>query len=467
MSRVIDVTARLVARRAGRAVPIRETYAVAGDPQRTFGIAFIKIVSEEIVQAVAFGELGQEPEIVTRWNPLSRDSSDLERFAVRLDGYLTSCCTSGLPPRVWLPHASALSLVELLGHRYRTNTTASDTLRRLGWLCGALADEARIPGQQVVAIGSELLRSHFVTGQSPIKDGHLGAMLAWMNPPVGSDPAAEADARALKPASGVLERRADEHIEKLRKDAKKGGRRRQAEAIAAIAALLEAGARDEWENLLAARAAFWGAGLAHAPGTGDLVAKSFDRFRYRVDKDVSPASRPHALARELDVQERAAELVEEIELCGDARLRERARRKGRAIRGEVVRVVQPKSSRIPCTVDIRTDQEVLRVRPGTVLQRIDGKVVGRVESVFEEDGRRIIRVDLTKGVLKSVRPAEGSTGDWVDAVTRDPGPMMTKVWARMQAGASPLVYGRNAARATELPAAANVDLLAVSEGLRK
>jgi hypothetical protein len=173
------------------------------------------------------------------------------------------------------------------------------------------------------------------------------------------------------------------------------------------------------------------------------------------------------LARELDSHERAAELVEETELCGDARLRERARGKGRVVGGEVIRVVQPRSNRKPCTVFLRTEQAVLRIRAGTLLQRIDGRVVGRVEEVTEEpDGRRVVRLDLTKGVRKSQRPAEGSVADWADAVPHDASFMMSKVYTRMRDSAVPLVYQRCAARG-EPAGPPPVDLLAVAEGLRR
>src|SRR5262245_57702687 len=110
------------------------------------------MVSEQLVQAIAFGDPDGEPQIVTRWNPLSRETAELEPFAAALDAYVRGVVARGALPRVWVPHSSTITLVELLGHRYRTNKAAATTLQNMGWLCRALAEEAKYRGQQVVAV---------------------------------------------------------------------------------------------------------------------------------------------------------------------------------------------------------------------------------------------------------------------------------------------------------------------------
>src|SRR5437773_3018419 len=132
MSTAIDVTARIIARSQRRAFPIRETVALCPDPDRTFGLVVLKVVSEDQVQALAFGDMTRAPRIITRWNPLGRESADLEPFAQALNDYVITMLNANELPRVWLPHAAALALVDLLAHRYRTNTKASETLRRMG-----------------------------------------------------------------------------------------------------------------------------------------------------------------------------------------------------------------------------------------------------------------------------------------------------------------------------------------------
>ena len=88
MSTAIDVTARIIARSQRRAFPIRETVALCPDPDRTFGLVVLKVVSEDQVQALAFGDMTRAPRIITRWNPLGRESADLEPFAQALNDYV-------------------------------------------------------------------------------------------------------------------------------------------------------------------------------------------------------------------------------------------------------------------------------------------------------------------------------------------------------------------------------------------
>src|SRR6266540_6345963 len=219
MNATTETLGRVLARHQGRALPIRSTFALSEDPSPVFAIAPIKMVAEEIVQAIAFGDPDGPPQVVTRWNPLSRDAGDLEIFAAALNDYVEAVARGDQLPRFWLPHRSALTVVELLGHRYRTNQMASDSLRRMCWQCRAIAEEATYGGQQAVVIAGEVLRAHVLTGQAPVKDGHLGALLAWVAPAAGRDPAEVADEQALVPASGVLERSIDDRVEGLRREA--------------------------------------------------------------------------------------------------------------------------------------------------------------------------------------------------------------------------------------------------------
>jgi hypothetical protein len=466
MNATTEVLGRLLARRQGRALPIRSTSALSPDPNSVFAIAPIKMVAEEIVQAIAFGDPDAMPQVVTRWNPLSRDAGDLETFAAALNDYVEAVASGDQLPRFWLPHRSALTVVELLGHRYRTNQMANDSLRRMGWQCRAIAEEATYGGQQGVAIAGELLRAHVLTGQAPVKDGHLGALLAWAAPAAGHDPAAVADERALVPASGVLERPIDDRVEGLRREAKRGRAPVAARARAEIEAHLARAALDEWQLMLEARRAFWSLGLPEGPGLGPLVAESRRHLLYMLRQDLNPPSRPHSLARLVDDHEYAADLAEDADVRGDLRVRELARRKGRALLAEVVQVQQPRSSRRPCHITLRTTQEVLRVRQGTVLRDIGGMVEGRVEDVWEADGATLLRLELIKGVQRSRVPAIGDRVDWVDTAPRDLRRRRREIHDAMQAAASPLVYGEGVV-GVGASGPPSVDLLAMAERLRR
>jgi hypothetical protein len=123
-----------------------------------FGIAPIRVVAEERVQAIAFGLTNGSPSVAINWYPLGRETTCLEPFAHALDEYLRRSLTEGRVPRVWLPHRAALQMLGLLGPRYRRNTHASDAVRRMGWQCAEFAEEATFAGQQVVAVAADLLR---------------------------------------------------------------------------------------------------------------------------------------------------------------------------------------------------------------------------------------------------------------------------------------------------------------------
>src|SRR6476620_9175079 len=104
MIQEIDVLARLTAWGRRYGVLIRSTSSIAPDPQTTFGIAIIKLVGEQRIQAVAFGtmERGEAPSVCLSTNPLDRDVSYLEPFAEALCKYVRDMLGQGLLPRVWI-----------------------------------------------------------------------------------------------------------------------------------------------------------------------------------------------------------------------------------------------------------------------------------------------------------------------------------------------------------------------------
>lgn len=436
---------RLWSRRLGRALPVRSTYSVAPDPPETFGIAFIRVAGEERVQAVAYGLMGACPSVITICNPLARGAHELEPFARALDEYLMGCYTRKRLPRVWLAHPAALTVLDLLGYRYQSNRHASEELRTMGRQCRALCEEAIFPGQQVLAVASMLLTEHIVTGQSTVEDQHLGAVLAWVDPPQGHDPATESQRRSLVPAAALLDQGRDKKVERLRRLARKCESRSELESTnGQIHALLEEGVAQEWSLLEEARTAFWRLGLAPAPPsyTERLVEASRDRLRYFLSFGANQPSRPHSLARRLDTYEYLAALVEERDACSDALVRERMRKAGRVIAVRVESVDQPGPGRNPCTLTLTTDQHVQRVRPGTVLKSADGRIRGRVVTLAQSgEGQRHIIFRLLEGVRKG-RPRVGQLLDLIDTVPFDPRRVKRDVYKLMREDESPIVYHR-------------------------
>lgn len=441
----IDVVARAVARERGRAVVIRERSGLAPEPpaQLVYGFAPVKMVSEELLMAVAFGTLDAAPQIITRWNPLSRESGDLEPLAESLAGYLADCQEAEYLPRIWMPNPAARYQFELLGHRYRTNKAASEALQRMGKQCRALAEESRVPGQQVVAVASEVLATHVATGQSPAADGHLGALMAWVRPVPGVDPAEEAARRALTPAAAMLSREDDDRVEALRRIARGHGRAAE-RARAEIHTVLAAGAQAEWDGLMEARDAFLELGLA-ADHLDALVKTSADRLDFTLQTFPGPLVSPHALARELEHHERGMELVDKAALA-DFAMRERTRRRGGVFEATVVSRDPAVPTRNGFELVLHTEQETLRAREGSDLRLLDGKVTGRVLEVSgdERGGFRLrLRAD---GVRSRGEVDVGCCGEWADAGPVDMSYVRGKSRKHVQQRAPFLAYG------DELPA---------------
>lgn len=315
-------------------MPIRRTSALSPDPGSTFGIVMIKVVSEEVVQGIGYGPLGSPPEVLTRWNPLSRESGDLEPFAEALNAYLVGSVDAGVLPRIWTPYPAVVTLMDLLGHRYRRNARASAALQRMGAQCRVIVDEATFPGQQLLAVATDVLLDHAVTGLSPIEERHLGALLAWANPVDGVDPVSESERRALRPAAAMLYRPADNEVEARRRE----GKRQTAQgthARARIHALIREAVMFEWERLGEAREAFLSLGLPQAAELPRLVGESLERVQYALGTYPARPSRPAALSRLLGEQSFAATLTADVMVRSDPAVREQERRAGRLVRGMV------------------------------------------------------------------------------------------------------------------------------------
>lgn len=85
--------------------------------------------------------------------------------------------------QIWLPGPSHLEMLHFLAAAYaRTTWTRADvaTLRALGNLCNCLFLEAQRPGQQTVVSATDALRTSFVFPTAPVRQGHIGHLLAWL-----------------------------------------------------------------------------------------------------------------------------------------------------------------------------------------------------------------------------------------------------------------------------------------------
>lgn len=437
-----DTLHRVLARHTRRAIPTRTSSALSPDPNVTVGIATIKIVTEEQIQAIAFGALDREPRLVLRLDPIGRDVSDLRQFADFMDRTAALAMSRG-QLRVWIPHAVTLEALDVLGHRYWRNQNAPAEIVRMGEICRIIAHEAHFPGQQVVANVAELLRNHLVTGLAPIEESHLGALLAWLDPSI-IDPLNEARDRIRLPASGILpntpEYPLDDRIDRLRKDMKASSGRRRRALEAQVIGILRDWVLREWRLLVEGRQAFLRLGL---PSTGleGLVDDSAERVRNALENGFFPARRPDRLAVQLSQMEAGQEKADLAVLENDPAMREQARRAGEVVVGIVSSVREP-GRRFACNIDVTSDQAVIRFRLDEKIRVIGTNVSGVVRGITATmAGGTRLRIQITGGVRQT---GILSAGARVELVRQGYGFVNLRAYAAANERQSWVFYGDSA-----------------------
>ncbi|MFJ9621624.1 hypothetical protein [Streptomyces sp. NPDC101181] len=103
-------------------------------------------------------------------------------------------CTDA--PQLIVPSRAGVEFVRLLGRSMRFRRTAEDDpdtpypaparVPLLGRWLTHYGERARVPGSALLLAATDLLNRHWATGQSSLEDQHLGALLAWIDPPDGS-----------------------------------------------------------------------------------------------------------------------------------------------------------------------------------------------------------------------------------------------------------------------------------------
>ncbi|MFH9468654.1 hypothetical protein ACH4LT_15385 [Streptomyces clavifer] len=104
-----------------------------------------------------------------------------------------------------VPSRAGIDFVRLLGRSMRFRRTVEDDpdtpypaparVPLLGRWLTHYGERARVPGSSLLLAATDLLNRHWATGQSSLEDQHLGALLAWIDPPEG-EPGSAAALRA-------------------------------------------------------------------------------------------------------------------------------------------------------------------------------------------------------------------------------------------------------------------------------
>ncbi|MFJ8277677.1 hypothetical protein ACIRA2_10355 [Streptomyces griseoviridis] len=118
-------------------------------------------------------------------------------------------------PQLIVPSRAGVEFVRLLGRSMRFRRTAEQDpetpypapprVPLLGRWLTHYGERARMPGSSLLPAMTDLLSRHWATGQSTLEDQHLGALLAWIDPPDGRTGAEEAlRAEIARDAEGRL-----------------------------------------------------------------------------------------------------------------------------------------------------------------------------------------------------------------------------------------------------------------------
>ncbi|MDX3074731.1 hypothetical protein ACIP98_22555 [Streptomyces sp. NPDC088354] len=231
---LISVLARAEAMATGRATPLA-TVRHRHLSDRPLVLVLLTTAGEVGAPLGALvGSARTEPRLLTVPQPRDRDlrfaflaelaqivlpylesfADDTETEPATRNREESEVCTDA--PQLLVANSAAVDYVRLLGRSTRFRRTAEDDpdephpvparVPLLGRWLTHYGERARTPGSSLLLSATELLTRHWATGQSNLEDQHLGALLAWIDPPEDV-PGAEAARRAesVRGSDGLLE----------------------------------------------------------------------------------------------------------------------------------------------------------------------------------------------------------------------------------------------------------------------
>ncbi|MDH6137798.1 hypothetical protein P3T37_007231 [Kitasatospora sp. MAA4] len=218
---LLGTLARLEAVRSGRAEPLATVRHRHLSDRPLVLVPLAAAAEDGAPLAVLLGTDRSAPRLHIVPQPLNRGQryAFLAAFADDLLPYLESCAAeveriegsekdpqtgekiptfrelSADAPQLIVPNPGAAQHLALLGRATRFRRTAEDPdpgrypaptqVPLLGRWLTHLTDRAKVPGSSLLLPMTGLLARHWATGQSQLEDQHLGAQLAWHEPPSG------------------------------------------------------------------------------------------------------------------------------------------------------------------------------------------------------------------------------------------------------------------------------------------
>ncbi|MFF0072250.1 hypothetical protein [Streptomyces sp. NPDC005494] len=167
--------------------------SVAQPRDRDLRFAFLAELAEAVLPHIESYADAVEPAARKETDPETGKKVDVE----------VELCTDAA--QLIVPSRAGVEFVRLLGRSMRFRRTVEDDpdtpypaparVPLLGRWLTHYGERARVPGSSLLLATTDLLNRHWATGQSSLEDQHLGALLAWVDPPGGGS-GAEAALRA-------------------------------------------------------------------------------------------------------------------------------------------------------------------------------------------------------------------------------------------------------------------------------
>lgn len=349
-------------------------------------------------------------------------------------------------PQLVVPNPAGAQYVRLLGRATRFRRTAEEDpaepypapsrVPLLGRWFTHYGERARTPGSTLLVSATDLLARHWATGQSPLEDQHLGALLAWIDPPDGMS-GREAASRAqtgrgpdgllrCPPAGPATDPVFDNKAlapAMSRYDAARTAGADPSEAVAGIRGLLESQLRPAWDDV-------WRAlDLLRALPPGGRVEDRWkrDRWSYTGHRDRVRAGEPPqprrddavAAAQKLAGRETAQARLEAGEALDDPLVMAERRLAGEAFAGEVAESVMAYSeAKVPRPrplLTVGTDDRP-HLDPGTRVFRALPE--GRSQEAEFLDAPRpgMLRLRVLNGMGRGKEPDPGTVPQAGDRV---------------------------------------------------
>ncbi|WP_431782331.1 hypothetical protein [Streptomyces chumphonensis] len=369
--------------------------------------------------------------------PHLESAQDEVEAVARRSGEEAELCRDA--PQLLVPNSGGVSFVRLLGRSMRFRRTAEEDpdtpypaparVPLLGRWLTHYGERSRVPGSSLLLAATDLLTRHWATGQSPLEDQHLGALLGWLRAdgPGGAEAALRAETardeagRLLVPPAGPATDPAFDN-------------RVLAPAVARYDAGVF-GADVEIRNALAGQLrptwdAMWEAlALLRELPPGERVAGRWegDRWSYTAHRDRLRAGEPPqprrddavTAARKLAARERDQARLAAQEALDDPLVMAARRLAGEAFSGTVTEVRPAYSTgRRPMPrplVTLRTD-DTPQLGAGTKVWRALADGRAQPGECAELPGPGLVTVRLTGGMGRGKEPAPGSVPEPGEAV---------------------------------------------------